>query len=1163
MSDTASLKISVNTSEIKTANTELDKLSKTSGNTEKATQGVTKSFSALNAVLTVGAVSAVAIQYIKLADTMTGMTSKLKLVTNSSAELATAQEELFKIAQKTRQGYAETVDTYSNFAVAMGEMGKSQKEILRVTETVNKAIAISGGTAQQAAAATMQLGQAFASGTLRGDELNSILENSKGLAKAIADGMGVPIGKLRSLGAEGKITADILANALEKSAASVDEKFGKVGVTVAMSVTQIQNSLLQLVGEADKAMNGSGGLSEAFSYFAKGMDNNRTEIIESGKDAYRALQVMGVGMIQFGTSFYQAGVAIPTAIALAIDTATQLTENGINDMIGLAEAGANKVKSLYGGERVKLGRVDIDTNISKGLLSHYNAIVDTQENAIATQGKLFNEIMDNTTQIKKIAPSSDKGSGKKGSASEETKEQKKAREKAAKEAERLREEEAKKERAIDHKLNQSKLSNIQKVTDEEKDAYLNRELAENESYVRRGEFILAQQEALLSDKERLNRDYLSTWEQMEAENTSLIAQGLEPIFGTTEMQTFFTTWQDGIEGIKGGYTDVQGTVSSFVEDSLNSKDWTAGLTGQAKAIANVGNAFKDVQKQTKKYDSAVKKINKSQLNDEEKKIALKEIEEAQIFAQIGAYSNLASAVGGFFEEGSRGAEAMTAVSATLGIAQGIQAMISAWGSAPFPFNMPAVAATTAAVLPMIGQLTSMGGSSGGGGGVAAPTENFEQNRTNIENTYSPMTDRLDRQIELLESIDKNGSASQLNVSLAATSFQRDYALWMEDTIESINIPLMGYAQGLQDVLAIETKSGVDAFTVGLGELSGFYVAGIQANSDVLRQGINLLDVLRAASELNYSIMEGGMPAISSAINEAQNLVQEWAIGVVDSIDDLKDASKDFKQMFDDVTGTMFYESSRLAQAYSDVNKLIGEDSFAGYLQKTITDIDALQQFFTDETFTLLMSDSFNDIEAQIQAINDLSALTGQTFEGGAKEALNYLESIQLVADNMTRIAEDTKSVFDNIQSFVDSLTDNSIKNPSVTFGMFSESFNNMIDAIASGSEDMIDISGKAIDNARSYLDVVTATATSSRDISFAKAILSNKFSSVIATPDTTLNTINDTLKFSLSESGAIATQLNDLKAQIKYLNDLNTTNTATNLKILSTQRSILGETVTA
>jgi len=283
MAEEHSLILKVDSRGVKNAEKDLNSLSNSANKTEKSANGVTSSFFSLGKVLTATALLGTTAQFIKLADTMTGVESKLKLVTNSTLELKIAQQELFTISQNTRQSYDATVSTYSNFALAMGEMGKSQKDILRVTETVNKAIAISGGTAQQAAAATMQLGQAFASGTLRGDELNSILENSKGLAQAIADGMGVPIGKLRTLGSEGKITAQILANALEKSAQSVDEKFGKVGVTVEASMTVASNSITKIVGELNNATGATSDLSKEIIGFSTSIDDNTESIVNFGR----------------------------------------------------------------------------------------------------------------------------------------------------------------------------------------------------------------------------------------------------------------------------------------------------------------------------------------------------------------------------------------------------------------------------------------------------------------------------------------------------------------------------------------------------------------------------------------------------------------------------------------------------------------------------------------------------------------------------------------------------------------------------------------------------------------------------------------------------------------------------------------------------------------
>lgn len=271
------IKVSVDgASKVKELTVDLDKLDNANEDVAKSTNASASAFTKLNAALSALGVAVIVKQFISTADAMTNVNNQLKLVTSSTQELASAQKGLFDIAQKTRQDYASTAQTYANFAMAMGQMGKSQKEILRVTETVNKAIAISGGTAQQAAAATMQLGQAFASGTLRGDELNSILENSKGLAQAIADGMGVPIGKLRELGSEGLITSDILAKALERSADSVDQKFGQTTATVEQSMTVFRNQLSKSIEEFDR-MNGisasvSGGIQDFTKYLAENGD---------------------------------------------------------------------------------------------------------------------------------------------------------------------------------------------------------------------------------------------------------------------------------------------------------------------------------------------------------------------------------------------------------------------------------------------------------------------------------------------------------------------------------------------------------------------------------------------------------------------------------------------------------------------------------------------------------------------------------------------------------------------------------------------------------------------------------------------------------------------------------------------------------------------------
>ena len=133
-------------------------------------------------------------------------------------------------------------------------------------------MAISGASAQAAKAALTQFGQALASGQLRGEELNSILEQTPALAKAIAQGMGITVGQLRSVAAEGKITGEVLVDALTKARASVNELFSKTDMTIGQSITYLNNELTKFVGEAGKGSGAATALAVSVKVLAENLE---------------------------------------------------------------------------------------------------------------------------------------------------------------------------------------------------------------------------------------------------------------------------------------------------------------------------------------------------------------------------------------------------------------------------------------------------------------------------------------------------------------------------------------------------------------------------------------------------------------------------------------------------------------------------------------------------------------------------------------------------------------------------------------------------------------------------------------------------------------------------------------------------------------------------
>lgn len=168
----------------------------------------------------------------------------------------------------------------------------------------------------------------------------------------------------------------------------------------------------------------------------------------------------------------------------------------------------------------------------------------------------------------------------------------------------------------------------------------------------------------------------------------------------------------------------------------------------------------------------------------------------------------------------------------------------------------------------------------------------------------------------------------------------------------------------------------------------------------------------------------------------------------------------------------------------------------------------------------------------------------------------------ILSDSLAKLFENTSSskasLMENISSFVKDLLGTTVTASSgTTFKTFADSFNNMIDAIAKGSSDLESIGQTTLSTAQAYIDTVSRTATTSAEVEFAKKVVANKLSSVVNAPDITLSTINDTLKISFNENSAIVNELKQMRTQLEYLNGLNTTQTATQLKTLSATRALI------
>lgn len=238
--------------------------------------------------------------------------AQLKLATRTSGDFAKAQDDVRRIAAETRNEIGAMAALYGNFQRNAVELGISQEDVARATETVSKSMKISGATAVDSAQGIRQLVQALQSGVLRGDEFNSIMESSPRLARLLADSLGVPVGALRKMAEEGELTSDKLVRAFtdKKFTAGIDAEFKEMPVTFGEALTQIENAAIAVFGAFDRG----GQFSNAILNFAKDGTDGFADLESSAASFGRTVSSELAGVVAIATNVIQGIEGINAAL---------------------------------------------------------------------------------------------------------------------------------------------------------------------------------------------------------------------------------------------------------------------------------------------------------------------------------------------------------------------------------------------------------------------------------------------------------------------------------------------------------------------------------------------------------------------------------------------------------------------------------------------------------------------------------------------------------------------------------------------------------------------------------------------------------------------------------------------------------------------------------
>ena len=287
---------------------------------------------------------------INLSDTITSTAARIDMMNDGLQTTAQLNDMIWQSAQRSRGLYTETANLVAQLGNLAGDAFSSSQEIVAFAEQINKQIALSGASGTAASAAILQLTQGLSSGALRGEELNSILEQTPTIAQAIAQYMGVTTGEMRELASQGAVTAEVVKNAMFAAAEETNAKFESMPMTWAQVWNQCQNIAIQALEP----------LLGVVSSFAQLVSNNIDVVIP-------VIAGLAAGLLFFAAATAIADAAVSgfftrlltnplTWIAVAIGIVIALIVQWVQAVGGLQTAWLIVVDALmYGWDTVKAG----------------------------------------------------------------------------------------------------------------------------------------------------------------------------------------------------------------------------------------------------------------------------------------------------------------------------------------------------------------------------------------------------------------------------------------------------------------------------------------------------------------------------------------------------------------------------------------------------------------------------------------------------------------------------------------------------------------------------------------------------------------------------------------------------------------------------------------
>ncbi len=316
----------------------LNNLNSASQRADRSARGLHGTMNKLYTVLNSGLVAVTGLGFIKTAAEMQNLNNQIRLVTDSEHEYLLMKQLAGKIADENFADINSTISLYQKSVRALENLGKSQADSIKFTEAVSLAMRTGGRSAGENAAAILQLGQAMGAGVIMGDEFRSISENAPILLKLVAKEMGVLQGDLKKLSADGKITAEIMYNAMTKNMAELEQLAKKMPLTMGQAFVVAKNNYKKYT---DELMNSTGGVSDKISGMLVKISANFDTIAKVG------IAAVSVGLLSIVANLATATKAMALFNLVASANPLILIVSGFL-LVNSAIFGVNEVLTISG-----------------------------------------------------------------------------------------------------------------------------------------------------------------------------------------------------------------------------------------------------------------------------------------------------------------------------------------------------------------------------------------------------------------------------------------------------------------------------------------------------------------------------------------------------------------------------------------------------------------------------------------------------------------------------------------------------------------------------------------------------------------------------------------------------------------------------------------------